>query len=287
MAVSKVAPVNASANAGAPSVAAMPKIRIDRARKTFVQKNGGAVEAIRELTFDVAANDYVAIVGPTGAGKSVLFDCLLGLKTLDSGKIEIDGQPIANYIGARSGRITRIFQEDRLLPWLSATDNVALGLQIRGVPEKERRDIARQWLADVGLHEFVDALPSELSGGMRQRTNIARAFATSPEIILLDEAFSALDEITAMRLRGDFLALAHHQKMTFVMVTHSIDEAIFLGNRILVFGAPARVVHEIAVPPGAAEDRVVADGIRDEIRTWISASGRDASRAANSELENE
>lgn len=255
-----------------------PKIRIEKARKAFVQRNGAAVEAIRELTFDVAANDYVAIVGPTGAGKSVLFDCLLGLKSLDSGKIEIDGQPIGNFIKARKGRITRIFQEDRLLPWLSATDNVALGLQIRGVLEKERREIARKWLSDVGLHDFADALPSELSGGMRQRTNIARAFATGPEIILLDEAFSALDEITATRLRGDFLELAHHQKMTFVIVTHSIEEAIFLGNRILVFGAPARVVREIEVPPGAAQNRALVDDIRDDIRTWIAASGRDASR---------
>jgi NitT/TauT family transport system ATP-binding protein len=282
MPVSRQAPTGVSA---VPSGAGgVPKIKVDRARKTFVQKNGGEVEAIRELTFDVAANDYVAIVGPTGAGKSVLFDCLLGLKALDSGRIEIDGQPIENYIGARSGRITRIFQEDRLLPWLSATDNVALGLQIRGVPEKERRDIARRWLADVGLSEFVDALPSELSGGMRQRTNIARAFATDPEIILLDEAFSALDEITATRLRGDFLSLAHHQKMTFVMVTHSIDEAILLGNRILVFGAPARLVREIAVPPGAAEDRAAAHAIRDEILTWISASGRDASGSAKTSV---
>jgi len=257
----------------------LPKIRIDKARKTFVQRNGAAVEAIRELTFDVAANDYVAIVGPTGAGKSVLFDCLLGLKTLDAGKIEVDGQPIGNFIKAGKGRITRIFQEDRLLPWLSATDNVALGLQIRGVPEKERREIARKWLSDVGLRDFVDALPSELSGGMRQRTNIARAFATGPEIILLDEAFSALDEITATRLRGDFLELAHHQKMTFVIVTHSIEEAIFLGNRILVFGAPARVVREIEVPPGAAQNRALVDDIRDDIRTWIAASGREASRS--------
>lgn len=258
-----------------PIVTHVPKIRVVSGRKTFIQKNGSAVEAIRDLTFDVAANDYVAIVGPTGAGKSVLFDCLLGLKTLDSGKIEIDGQPIEAYIGARHGKITRIFQEDRLLPWLSATDNVALGLQIQGVPEKERREIARKWLADVGLHDFIDAFPSELSGGMRQRANIARAFATSPEIILLDEAFSALDEITAMRLRGDFLTLAHHQKMTFVMVTHSIDEAIFLGNRILVFGAPARLVREIAVPPGAAENRATVDAIRDDIHSWIAASGRD------------
>lgn len=252
-----------------------PKIRVQKARKSFIQKNGGAVEAIRELTFDVADNEYVAIVGPTGAGKSVLFDCLLGLKTLDSGQITIDGEPVSAFI-RKKGRIARIFQEDRLLPWLSATDNVALGLQIQGVPEIERRERAREWLAAVGLAAFQDALPSELSGGMRQRTNIARAFATGPEIILLDEAFSALDEITASRLRSDFRALAHKQKMTFLIVTHSIEEAIYLGTRILVFGAPARLVHEIRVPEGASESQAEVDRIRAEIRHWIAASGRDA-----------
>ena len=261
---------------------ARPIIRVRHACKSFVPFKGRSVEAIRDLTFDVAASDYVAIVGPTGAGKSVLFDCLLGLKTLDSGTIQIDGTQVADYVRRKSGGIARIFQEDRLLPWLSATDNVALGLQIRGVPEKERRAQARDWLEKVGLGRFADALPSELSGGMRQRANIARAFAIRPDIILLDEAFSALDEITAMKLRSDFQTLAHAQKMTFLIITHSIEEAIFLGNRILVFGSPARLVHEIDVPPGAAEDRGLVDSIRAEIRQCISASGRDdiASRQA-------
>jgi NitT/TauT family transport system ATP-binding protein len=222
----------------------------------------------------VADGEYVAIVGPTGAGKSVFFDCLLGLKALSTGRIEIDGEPVDRYVKARKGRVTRIFQEDRLLPWLTATDNVALGLQILGVAERERRERAAEWLEAVGLHPFRDAFPSELSGGMRQRVNIARAFAPDPEIILLDEAFSALDEITATRLREDFIALAHRQKMTFLIVTHSIEEAIILGNRILVFGAPARLLHEIRVPADGALDRDTLDRIRGEIRDWISAAQR-------------
>jgi NitT/TauT family transport system ATP-binding protein len=250
------------------------KIRVDRAGKSFRQANGGEVEAIRDLSFDVADGEYVAIVGPTGAGKSVFFDCLLGLKALSTGRIEIDGRPVDRYVKARKGRVTRIFQEDRLLPWLTATDNVALGLQILGVAERERRERAAEWLEAVGLHPFRDAFPSELSGGIRQRINIARAFAPDPEIILLDEAFSALDEITATRLREDFIALAHRQKMTFLIVTHSIEEAIILGNRILVFGAPARLLHEIRVPADGALDRDTLDRIRGEIRDWISAAQR-------------
>lgn len=250
------------------------KIRVRDAYKSFHQANGNEVEAIKGLSFAVAANEYVAVVGPTGAGKSVLLDCILGLKSLDRGNIEINGRGVAHYAQVNKGRITRIFQEDRLLPWLSATDNVALGLQIQGVAVLERRERAAHWLAAVGLGRFRDAFPSELSGGMRQRVNIARAFAPGPEIILLDEAFSALDEITAARLRGDFSELAHQQKMTFLIVTHSIEEAIFLAGRILVFGAPARLVREITVPPEAATDRMKIDEIRDEVRAAIAEGGR-------------
>ncbi len=249
-------------------------LTVDGARKSFAPANGRRVLAIENLSFSVAEGEYVAIVGPTGAGKSVLFDCLTGLKLLDRGNITIGGQSAEKYRTTRQGRITRIFQEDRLLPWLSATDNAAFGLQIQGVPEKERREKAREWLSAVGLSSFRDAYPRELSGGMRQRVNIARAFAPKPEIVLLDEAFSALDEITAARLREDFKAVAQAQKMTFLIVTHSIDEAIFLGNRVLVFGAPARLMADIAIPNGTWQDRTVVDRIRQEIRDWIHAGAR-------------
>src|ERR1700751_2767694 len=165
------------------------KLIVERARKSFRQANGGEVAAIADLSFSVKNGEYVAIVGPTGAGKSVLLDCLLGLKHLDAGQIRIDGLPVENFVRQKKGHITRIFQEDRLLPWLSATDNAAFGLQVQGVPEKERRERAVRWLDAVGLSGFKNALPSELSGGMRQRVNIARAFAPNPELVLLDEAF--------------------------------------------------------------------------------------------------
>jgi len=250
------------------------KLVVERARKRFRQANGAAVTAIADLSFSVDVGEYVAIVGPTGAGKSVLLDCLLGLKRLDSGKIRIDGSPVDTFAREKKGHITRIFQEDRLLPWLSATDNAAFGLQIQGVPEQERRDRAAKWLDAVGLSGFKNALPGELSGGMRQRVNIARAFAPKPELILLDEAFSALDDVTASRLRQDFKTLAQTQETTFLIVTHSIDEAIFLANRILVFGAPAHVMAEIPVPSHAWQDRALSDQIKEQVRTLIAAGAR-------------
>jgi NitT/TauT family transport system ATP-binding protein len=250
------------------------KLAVERARKTFRQADGSEVSAIADLSFSVKSGEYVAIVGPTGAGKSVLLDCVMGLKRLDAGQIRIDGQPAESFVRRRKGHVTRIFQEDRLLPWLSATDNAAFGLQIQGVSEAERRTRAAGWLDAVGLSGFKNALPRELSGGMRQRVNIARAFAPDPELVLLDEAFSALDDVTALRLRQDFKTLARSQSTTFLIVTHSIDEAIFLAGRILVFGAPARLMAEIAVPPDAWDDRAAADRIKAEVRALIAAGVR-------------
>lgn len=260
--------------AGMPDTATQPKLVVEHARKGFRQAKGAEMLAIGDLSFTVANGEYVAIVGPTGAGKSVLLDCLLGLKRLDAGRILIDGRPVENFVREQKGHITRIFQEDRLLPWLTATDNAAFGLQLQGVPEAERRAIASKWLDDVGLSGFKNALPREMSGGMRQRVNIARAFAPKPELVLLDEAFSALDDVTAQRLRQDFKTLAQAQATTFLIVTHSIDEAIFLANRILVFGAPARLMAEIPVPPDAHLDRAVSDRIKDEVRAMILAGAR-------------
>jgi NitT/TauT family transport system ATP-binding protein len=254
--------------------AGLPKLLVERARKSFRQASGAEIVAIADLSFSVKSGEYVAIVGPTGAGKSVLLDCLLGLKYLDAGQIRVDGLPVENFVREKKGHITRIFQEDRLLPWLSATDNAAFGLQIQGVAQAERRKQAAHWLDAVGLSAFKDALPRELSGGMRQRVNIARAFAPNPELVLLDEAFSALDDVTASRLRQDFKTLAQSQQTTFLIVTHSIDEAIFLANRILVFGAPARLMAEIVVPSQAWKDRAVSDRIKDEVRSLIVAGAR-------------
>lgn len=262
---------------------AAPKLVVDHARKSFRQNNGLETTAISDLSFSVENGEYVAIVGPTGAGKSVLLDCLLGLKHLDAGHIKIDGLPVENFVRDKKGHITRIFQEDRLLPWLSATANAAFGLQIQGVGALERRQRAAMWLDAVGLTAFKDALPRELSGGMRQRVNIARAFAPDPELVLLDEAFSALDDVTASMLRQDFKMLARSQRTTFLIVTHSIEEAIFLAGRILVFGAPARLMAEIAVPSQAWEDRETSDRIKAEVRSLIVAGARPPDAAVHSQ----
>ncbi len=262
------------------AAAASEKIGVRGVRKSFQQKRGGRVtEAIRELSFSVAEGEYLVIVGETGAGKSVFFDCLLGLKDVSAGEIVIDGVAAERFRKTRIGKITRIFQEDRLLPWRTATENAAMGLEIQGVPEARRVEVAQRWLRAVGLGGFEQAYPNELSGGMRQRVNIARAFATEPDILLMDEAFSGLDEVTAMRLRQDFLSLARQQRMTFLMITHSIEEALALGTRILVFGAPAHIVHEIRVPRGAADDAAWAEAAKADIKRWISERGRHAAQA--------
>ncbi|MFQ5912656.1 MAG: ABC transporter ATP-binding protein [Nitrospinota bacterium] len=231
------------------------KIVVRDVHKIFYQKmQGRQVYAIEDLNFTVTEGEYLVIVGETGAGKSVFFDCLLGLKDVTSGEILIDGTPALDYRKSNVGKITRIFQEDRLLPWRTATENVCLGPEIQGAPKEKQVQTAHKWLKAVGLWGFENSYPNELSGGMRQRVNIARAFATQPDILLLDEAFGGLDEVTATRLRKDFLDLAHQQKMTFLMVTHSIEEALVLGKRILVFGVPAHVVHSIDVPNGIEEN---------------------------------
>jgi NitT/TauT family transport system ATP-binding protein len=246
------------------------QIRVREAHKIFMHKSGAPVEAIRRLDFDVEYGDFLVIVGETGAGKSVFFDCLMGLKPLTSGRIEIDGLDALAYRAQRTGHVTRIFQEDRLLPWRTAEENVAIGLEIHGIAKAERLEKARRWLDAVGLHGSAGAYPSEMSGGMRQRVNIARAFALEPDILLMDEAFSALDEITASRLRTDFLDLARRNRMTYLIITHSIDEAITLGSRILVFGAPAQLLCDIRVTPEMKSDPVAWKALREDILGWLT-----------------
>jgi NitT/TauT family transport system ATP-binding protein len=224
----------------------MAKIDCVNLSRVF-QIGSQSVTAIRDLNFTVAAGELVSVVGKTGCGKSTALAILLGLDRPTSGKLTIDGkEPYGDFVYFR-GKLSVVFQTDRLLPWRTALDNATYGLEILGVPKAQRVKRAAEWLEKVALAGFERAYPHELSGGMRQRVGIARAFSVEPELILCDEAFGHLDEVTATKLRSDFLALIRDSGKTALFVTHDIDEAIELGGRILVLGKPARLLLDLEV----------------------------------------
>ena len=225
-----------------------PPIEVRGLRKVFRQATSGqAVVAIDRLDLTIAPREVVAIVGQTGCGKSTFFDMLIGLEAPTEGTLRIgDKSPHDDFDDFR-GRIATVFQQDRLLPWRSALDNAKLPLELIGLPEDEQRDRAITWLNRLGLGQFTNAFPHELSGGMRQRVAIARAFTVQPDIMLADEAFGHLDEVTAAELRDTFLALARETGSTAILVTHQLEEAIAVGDRIVVFGKSAKLLADIHV----------------------------------------
>ena len=225
-----------------------PPIQVRGLRKVFRQTTTGqAVVAIDRLDLSIAPREVVAIVGQTGCGKSTFFDLMIGLEAPSEGAIHIgDKSPYADFDHFR-GSIATVFQQDRLLPWRSALDNARLPLELIGLPEEEQRERASMWLNRLGLGQFTNAYPHELSGGMRQRVAIARAFAVGPDILLADEAFGHLDEVTAAELRDTFLKLARECGSTAILITHQLEEAIGVGDRIIVFGKSARLLADIHV----------------------------------------
>jgi NitT/TauT family transport system ATP-binding protein len=225
-----------------------PPIEVRGLRKIFRQTTTGqAVVAIDRLDLDISPREVVAIVGQTGCGKSTFFDLMIGLEAPTEGSIRIgDKSPHFDFDDFR-GRIATVFQQDRLLPWRSALDNARLPLELIGLPEPEQRGRALTWLQRLGLGNFTNAYPHELSGGMRQRVAIARAFAVEPDILLADEAFGHLDEVTAAELRETFLKLARECGSTAILITHQLEEAISVGDRIVVFGKSAKLLADIHV----------------------------------------
>ena len=224
----------------------MSAIEIANLRKVFRQTTSGqSVVAIDRLSLTIAPGELVAIVGQTGCGKSTLFDILIGLSRPTDGQLTIGGQTPYDDFDWFRGRIATIFQQDRLLPWRSALDNVRLPLELIGVAEDVQRERALGWLKRLGLEAFANAYPRELSGGMRQRVAIARAFAVQPQILLADESFSALDEVTATELRKTFVALAREFSSTAILITHQLEEAMAVGDRIVVFGKSAKLLADI------------------------------------------
>ena len=231
-----------------------PIIRFDDVSKVFDRQDGrGSFVAVERLSFEIAPGEIVAVLGKTGCGKSTMFNIVAGLIEPSSGKATVDGHdPFRDFAYFR-GKIGIVFQGDRLMPWRSALDNVLLGLQILDTDNNQARDTALRWLARLGLSGHENDYPHALSGGMRQRVSIARAFAVDPNILLCDEPFSALDEMTARDLRAEFVRLVRQSNRTAVFITHQIGEAMEIGDRVLVFQRPARIAYEARLSPDMSE----------------------------------
>ncbi|MDO8384781.1 MAG: ABC transporter ATP-binding protein [Polaromonas sp.] len=194
---------------------------------------GQAYTAVGETTLRIRAGEFVSVVGPTGCGKSTLLNIGAGLLPPTSGAVKVFGQPL-NGINTRAGYM---FQTEALMPWRSAVDNVMVGLQYRGVPDAEARAQAQAWLERVGLSGFGDRYPHQLSGGMRKRTALAQVLALDPDIILMDEPFSALDIQTRQLMENEVLDLWAAKKKAVLFITHDLDEAIAMSDRVVVLSA--------------------------------------------------
>jgi NitT/TauT family transport system ATP-binding protein len=251
-----------------------PTIEVRGLRKVFRQTTTGqSVVAIDRLDLTIAPKEVIAIVGQTGCGKSTFFDLMIGLEAPTEGSILIgDKSPYADFDAFR-GKMATVFQQDRLLPWRSALDNAKLPLELIGLSEEEQRERALTWLNRLGLGSFTNAYPHELSGGMRQRVAIARAFSVQPDILLADEAFGHLDEVTAAELRETFLALARECGSTAILITHQLEEAIAVGDRIAVFGKSAKLLADIHV---AQWDKADYGTLREAIQLTLQNQKADA-----------
>jgi NitT/TauT family transport system ATP-binding protein len=223
-----------------------PVLQIQAVSKTF-EGEEHSVRALDSVSFDVFAHEFLCIVGPSGCGKSTLLRILDGLDHASSGSVLFKDQPVVEP----SPKISMIFQTFALLPWKNVRENVELGLEAQGIGVQERHQRSSKHIEAVGLSGFEEAYPRELSGGMKQRVGIARALVVEPEVLLMDEPFSSLDELTAETLRREVLEIWRERSTvteTFIMVTHNVREAVFMADRIIVLRArPGKVVADVKI----------------------------------------
>lgn len=219
----------------------MGRLNVVNVSRTFIKENGAPTSALDDITLEIKDKEFVCFIGPSGCGKTTLLRIIAGLDTPTSGEILLDGTKIT-VPDAKRGMV---FQEYSLFPWRTVIDNIAFGPEMQGIKKKESLDIAEKYLEHVGLEQFRNSFPYELSGGMRQRVAIARALATQPQVLLMDEPFGALDAQTRNTLQHELLDIWEKKNVTILFVTHSMDEAVFLSDRIVVMSARPGKIKEI------------------------------------------
>ncbi|MDO9538847.1 MAG: ABC transporter ATP-binding protein [Methanocalculus sp.] len=222
-------------------------VTISRVGKVFASRQGEPLIVLGDLSLTIEKSELVCILGPSGCGKTTLLRMIAGLDHTTSGVIDVDGVAVTGP----DPRIAMIFQEYSLYPWRTVRANVEFGLQMRGIPPEERREIVDRNIRLVGLEDFAMSYPYELSGGMRQRVAVARALATDPAVLLMDEPFGALDAQTRNRMQKELLRIWEKTKKTIIFITHSVDEAVFLADRIVVLSPrPGRVdvIYDVNIP---------------------------------------
>jgi NitT/TauT family transport system ATP-binding protein len=218
-----------------------PKISFQNVSKNFDLGGQASFTALQNLNLDIGDGEFITVVGPSGCGKSTAMNIAAGLTMPSAGHVLVDNTPV-NGPGPERGVI---FQQYALFPWLTVRENVEFGLQISGRPKAERKQVADHFIELVGLKDFANSLPKTLSGGMKQRCAIARAYAVNPKILLMDEPFGALDALTRVQLQDQLLSMWSKERRTVMFITHDVDEAVYLASRVVVMAAKPGRLHRI------------------------------------------
>ncbi len=246
----------------------MSEIVVDKLTHTFGKGSPGALTVLEDIDLTFESGSFSSIVGTSGCGKSTLLKMMAGLFEPSDGQMTLDG----DVIKGTSQRRGMVFQQDAVFPWMTVAKNISYGPRLRGVSREERTAIEKKWVEMVGLKGFEDRWPRELSGGMRKRVDIGRVYANDPDVLLMDEPFGALDAQTKERMQADLLQTWRQTQKTVVFVTHDLEEAIFLSDKVIVMSArPGRIRHieEVSLPrPRTDEMRLTDEFIQIKRKLW-------------------